>query len=352
MLLILGIHITEQLDRTTYCQLNIDKGEKEVYYIKNNEAITIEPTSFSELQMNEHDVEELIKNNTNLIAEDESMLIVGQQVRNSSNGICDLVGLNQNGDLVLIEIKRDRQDIEARREAFEFQSIRYAAGFATLKDVDDLISKIYAPFLEINHNRSNESSLTITELANRNIVSFFQENNIAIEDFNQHQQIILVASDFDEQTKSAVAWLNSNGVEMYCFKLIPYKIKDELYIESKKLFPLEHYEDYYVDFTNKTATSKIKRKRQSNRRTLPRIDTMLEWGVVKEGDLLQAKNYDSTANLLGNGNVDVNGVEKSIQQWLQEVTGWSSVNTYALTIHVEKGKSLLEIRKEYMEDRL
>lgn len=60
----------------------------------------------------------------------------------------------------------------------------------------------------------------------------------------------------------------------------------------------------------------------------------------------------STANLLGNGNVDVNGVEKSIQQWLQEVTGWSSVNTYALTMHVEKGRSLLEIRKEYMEDRL
>ncbi|MBB6451584.1 hypothetical protein HNQ94_000005 [Salirhabdus euzebyi] len=320
-----------------------------MYNIKNIEAIPIEPTSFSELQMTEHDIEELIKNNTNLIAEDESMLIVGQQVRNSSNGICDLVGLNQNGDLVLIEIKRDRKDIETRKEAFEFQAIRYAAGFATIKDIDDLISKIYAPFLEKKNNNKNKYTLTITEQANRNVVSFFQENNIAIEDFNQRQQIILVASDFDAQTKSAVAWLNSNGVEMYCYKLIPYKIKDELYIESKKVLPLDRYEDYYVDLTNKTTTSKIKRKRQSNRRNLPRIDAMLDWGVVKEGDLLKAKNHDSTATLLGNGNVEVTGEERSIQQWLREVTGWSSVETYAFTVHMEKGKTLSEIRRDYMD---
>lgn len=320
-----------------------------MYYIRNKEAIPIEPTSFSELQMNEHDVEELIKNNTNLIAEDESMLIVGQQVRNSSNGICDLVGLNQNGDLVLIEIKRDRRDMEVRREAFEFQAIRYAAGFATIKDIDDLISKIYAPFLEKNNVIKKDLSLTITEQANRNIVTFFQNNNIAIEDFNQRQQIILVASDFDSQTKSAVAWLNSNGVEMFCYKLIPYKIKEELYIESQKVLPLDHYEDYYVDLTNKATTSNIKRKRQSNRRTLPRIDSMLEWGVVKEGDVLKAKNHDSTAILIKNGNVQVNGEEKSIQQWLREVTGWPSVETYAFTEHVEKGKTLSEIRREYME---
>lgn len=161
-----------------------------MYHISKNEAIYVEPTSFSELQMTEHDLEELIKHNTNLISEDESMLIVGQQVRNSDNGICDLVALNQNGDLVLIEIKRDKKDIEARREAFEFQAIRYAAGFATITDIDDLISKIYAPFLEKNQNNHHNPTLTITEQANRNIVSFFEENNITIEDFNQRQQII------------------------------------------------------------------------------------------------------------------------------------------------------------------
>lgn len=77
-----------------------------MYHIKNNEAIFIEPTSFSEIQMTEHVLEELIKHNTNLIADEESMLIVGQQVRNADNGICDLVGINQNGDIVLIDKTR------------------------------------------------------------------------------------------------------------------------------------------------------------------------------------------------------------------------------------------------------
>jgi len=292
--------------------------------------------------MNEYHVEELIKNNTNLIAEDESMLIVGQQVRNSSNGICDLVGLNQNGDLVLIEIKRDRKNIESRREAFELQAIRYAAGFATIKDIDHLISKIYAPFLE-KSRENNSSSLTITEHANRNIVSFLEDNNIALED------IILVASDFDEQTKSAVAWLNKNGVEMYCYKLIPYKINDEIYIDSQKILPLDQYDDYYVGLSDRTTTSKINRKRQINRRQLPRIDSMLEWGVVKEGDLLRIKNEDAIAVLLKNGNVEVDGEEKSIQKWLKEVKGWQAVETYSNTILNDTGKTLSEIRKEYMD---
>ena len=112
---------------------------------------------------------------------------------------------------------------------------------------------------------------------------------------------------------------------------------------------MDQYEDYYVDLKNKSTTSKIKSKRDTNRRSLPRIDAMLEWGVVKEGDLLRAKNHDSTAILMGNGNVELDGKEMSIQQWLKELTGWPSVETYSFTVHVEKGKTLSEIRREYME---
>lgn len=76
---------------------------------------------------------------------------------------------------------------------------------------------------------------------------------------------------------------------------------------------------------------------------------MLEWGVVQEGDLLRAKNHDSTVILKGNGNVEFNGKETSIQQWLKEITGWPSVQTYAFTEHVEKGKTLSDIRREFMD---
>jgi hypothetical protein len=321
-----------------------------MYYINNKQATPITPTTFSELGMNEQNLEELIKENVNLITEDEeSMLIIGQQVRNTSLGRCDLVAIDQNGNLVLIEIKRDRRDIEGRKEAFEFQAIRYAASFAKIKDIDEMIGKIYAPFLERNNSKENQT-LTVNEISNRNINDFIKENGINPDNFNQHQQIILVASDFDEQTLSAVAWLNSNGVQIRCYKLKPYKIEDKLYLQSEKILPLEQYDTFYVDLLGKDSKLTRPRTASINRRVLPRINTMLEWGVVEAGDLLSVKGFKSPpAPLLANGNVLVGDEEKSLQQWLRDVTEWSSVATYAFAIDEKTGKSLSEIREEYME---
>ena len=39
-------------------------------------------------------------------------------VGNKENGRSDLTAVDQNGNLVLIEIKRDVEDIKQRREAF------------------------------------------------------------------------------------------------------------------------------------------------------------------------------------------------------------------------------------------
>lgn len=68
-----------------------------------------------------------------------------------------------------------------------------------------------------------------------------------------------------------------------------------------------------------------------------------------EGDILQAKDREDEGELLGNGNVLVDGNELTLNQWLKELYGWSSVQTYAFTVHKDSGKTLSEIRKEYME---
>jgi hypothetical protein len=95
-------------------------------------------------------------------------------------------------------------------------------------------------------------------------------------------------------------------------------------------------------FTINTSDKKI------TRRSLPKIDLMLEWGVVKEGDIIVAKGKEDEGTLLSNGNVMVNGKEKSMQVWLKEIYGWSSVQTYVFAVHKETGKTLSQIREEYM----
>jgi hypothetical protein len=301
--------------------------------------------------MTENDIEEILRNSIDMICdEEESMLIVGRQVRNEKNGRSDLTAVDNSGNIVLIEIKRDRKDIEHRREAFEFQAIRYAASYATIEKTDDLVKKVYAPYIEKYRSEFELGELTSFELGIRKLNEFLQVND-AQKNFNEKQRIILVASDFDEQTLSAVAWLNSNNVDMSCYRLTPYKLNEDLFFYVEKLLPVTNYDDYYVNLMDKSLIATASGEKKIIRRSLPKIDLMLEWGVVKEGDIIVAKGREDEGRLLSNGNVMVNGEEKSMQAWLKEIYGWSSVQTYVFAVHKETGKTLSQIREEYMTQK-
>lgn len=60
---------------------------------------------------------------------------------------------------------------------------------------------------------------------------------------------------------------------------------------------------------------------------------MLEWGGVKAGDTIVAKGWDNEGTLLANGNVEVSGEEISMQKWLKELFGWSSIQTFVFAVH-------------------
>lgn len=321
-----------------------------MYIISGTDIEKIEATSFAELKMTENHIEELLRKNIEMICdEEESMLVVGQQVRNASNGRSDLTAVDNNGNIVLIEIKRDRKDIESRKEAFEFQAIRYAASYATIADTEDLVNKIYGPYVEKYRSEFDFPSLTSSELGTRILSEFLDINNV-LDQFNKKQKIVLVASDFDEQTLSAVAWLNDSGVDISCFKLIPYKIQESIVFNVTKVLPLNEYTDYYVNFLEKGLSAK-KQKTGLTKRVLPKIDAMIEWGVIKPGDTIKAKDRTERAILLDNGLVEYDGEVLSMQKWLKTLYGWSSIQTYVFAVHEASGKTLAEIRQKYMDEQ-
>lgn len=322
-----------------------------MYKITNERAEKIEPVTFAELSVKENDLEEMLRNSIEILCDDEeSLLIVGRQVKNAQLGRSDLTAVDHNGNVVLIEIKRDKNDIVRRKEGFEFQAIRYAASYATIETVEVFVRKVYAPYIEKYRHEFNMGSLTTYELGVR-ILTEFLESNGSEDHFNKNQKVILVASEFDEQTLSAVAWLNKNGVDMTCIQLTPYRIDGETYLDAIKLLPLVDHNDYYVDLMDVSA-GKVPPPGTRKRKILPKINDMLQWGVVKAGDILQAKGYESQGKLLENGHVLVDGIEMSLQKWLQNVFGWASVHTYVFVVHQEKGKTLSQIRKEYMDKKL
>lgn len=321
-----------------------------MYLLNNDIPDQIEETTFADLGKKESYIEEILRKNINMVCDDEeSMLIVGQQVKNQKNGRSDLTAIDDDGNIVLIEIKRDKKDIEQRKEAFEFQAIRYAASCATIKSTDELIQNVFAPYVE-NHKSEflGNSTLTSTEIAQRVLSDFIKTNDIKT--FNDHQRIILVASEFDDQTLSAVAWLNSNQVDISCHQVKPYKFGTQILLDMKKILPVPEFDDFYVGIAEKKTLNRDQKK-DITRRSLPKIDAMMSWGIVKPGAQLVAKGKPDEAILQDNGQVKImtTGIVQSMQQWLKSVYGWASVETYAFVIDKASGKSLADLRAEYME---
>ena len=67
-------------------------------------------------------------------------------------------------------------------------------------------------------------------------------------------------------------------------------------------------------------------------------------------NVINAIRTDEESTLLANRHVSINDEEMSMQDWLRRITGWKSVETYKFAIHKGAGKSLSQIRKEYMDE--
>ena len=325
-----------------------------MYILENNSVTKIEQTSFKELGLIEKNVEEILRKNIEMLCDEEnSMLIIGQQVTNEEYGRSDLTAIDKEGNLVLVEIKRDKKDIEQRKKAFEFQAIRYAASLATIRLKEELVQDIYSPYVEKHKEEFKDCNThTSAEIALKELEMFLEANNIDSNRLNKKQRIILVASEFDAQTLSAVAWLNTNNVDISCYQICLNKTEDKIFIDMKKLLPVDDYNDYFVNISKKTNnTFRKQRNGAITRRQLPKIDAMLEWGIVKPNDKIIAKNTNEECILLESGLIRTkDNEEMSLQQWLKNITGWSSVETYVFSIHAATGKSLSELRAEYMEN--
>ena len=119
----------------------------------------VEPLRFQDLTVSGHaaresDLEDLLVRYPSLLntsdgyrpGAEPDLLFVGRQPLTATRKRFDLLAIDRDGTLVLVEVKRDASDEKARREAMEFQAIRYAAACRTMsaQDVVDQLAR-YPP---------------------------------------------------------------------------------------------------------------------------------------------------------------------------------------------------------------
>jgi hypothetical protein len=313
-----------------------------------NKNLFVEVKTFKDLNIKEGHIENFVEEYIGelLAEEDESLLIVGKQTSNTSKHRSDLIAIDiESGDLVLIEIKRDVNDIKGRGETFVAQAIKYASSLATIKTLEEIVS-LYAEYLDkkVNFLNNNETNI---DRARRVIYKDITESSM-----NKDQRIILIASNFDDVTMASATWLSEKGINIKVIRLMPELINSDLYIEHEIL--LGKKESLYIPFGDYKLKSSESRSKIS-RTNLPRMPKLFDWGYINKGDKVYIKRNstveaESEASVIDENTVKYNNKEMSFNEWGQTVTGWSSIQIYKFTTVNESQETLHDLRMKKLEE--
>lgn len=152
-----------------------------------NDKLTPINTSLAENQRKEkEDLEAWIKSNPKIIGED--ILIIGEQVQ-TKTGYLDFLGIDENGNTVIIELKRDKLP----REVIS-QTLDYASDVASW-DIDKL-GTICQGFIKQG----------LLEY----LSDYFDEFNIEEIVINNSQRLLLVGFGLEEATNRMIEWLSNS----------------------------------------------------------------------------------------------------------------------------------------------
>lgn len=163
----------------------------------------------------------------------EELLLIRNQASTRNRKKADLLSLDQNGNGVIIELKRDEG-----RLGVETQALQYLAEFSALQGKN---------FIE------RFSSRTVNE----DLVLSFIGDNAEIKEINKRSRIILVARSFDKTLFSMGEWLSSKGVPFRCIQYTPIEVSGNKFISFNIAFDRTPDPLYLLEFSSTTREPRI-----------------------------------------------------------------------------------------------
>ncbi len=187
-------------------------------------------------------IEKWIENYPEILGEDLLILTTEFDKFDKTNERLDLLAIDKNGELVVIELKRDDSG-----KYVDLQSLKYAAYCSTL-DLDD-ISEIHHNYLLSNGQNIKEAD------AKDKIISFIE--NSEFEKLNDKPRVIIAAKEFRPETTASVLWFRKFDIDIKCVKIIPYELTDrDLALETSVIIPLPDAEEYLIKSEKKSNVKK------------------------------------------------------------------------------------------------
>lgn len=137
-------------------------------------------------------LEDLLVEDPNMLGRD--LLIIGQQVPTESGNRLDLLGIDVDGDLHIIELKRDRTPRDVVAQALDYASWVRDLGYEDVVDI----------FESFDDNREFE------EAFGEKFSGAQPEGEAGVpEDINQSHSLTIVASELDAATERIIEYLSA-----------------------------------------------------------------------------------------------------------------------------------------------
>jgi hypothetical protein len=197
----------------------------------------------------------------------EDLLIVSMEFDRfeGSRDRLDLLAVDREGNLVVVELKRDSFAGHA-----DLQSLRYAAMVSTMT-----IEQLLAYYADYHKGRTGEEA-SKDEL--RAAINEF----VGLEDFEElssRPRIILCSEDFSQEITTTVLWLRGYDLDISCVRITPHQLEDKIVLVPEKIIPLKESEEYV------TGIQKKEEKRQEARAkpTLEELCAQAEQNGYGEG---------------------------------------------------------------------
>lgn len=213
---------------------------------ENKTLKSIKEIEFSDFNFKErYDIQEWVESNPNILGEE--LLIISKDLTffNDTKERPDLIALDCNGNIVIIELKRDDSGLN-----IEWQAIKYASYLSKFK-VSDILN-LYEKYIS-KYFKTEESN---QEMLKQKILEFIDEETL--DELNNNQRLILVSHRFAKEVISAVNWLiEKYNMDIKCVQLLPFfdKDKESYYIHSNTILPVTGIEDVIISASEKQNTS-------------------------------------------------------------------------------------------------
>lgn len=217
-------------------------------------------------------IEEWVRSNPEILGEDLLILTIEFDRFINSSDRLDILALDRNGNLVVVELKRDSAAGYA-----DLQAIRYAAMVSSMT-IDKLI-----PYYIAYRKKHYNEPLSEGE-ARDQIIEFVESDSFS--EISKKPRIILCSEGFSQEITTTVLWLRDSQIDIGCVKITPYKVGEKIIIVPKVIIPLQEAKQYLIDIKLKEEEQE-----QSSRKNRPKtMRVLIENGLVKQGDLIFLKN--------------------------------------------------------------